>query len=420
MGGGKLTALGRQNCHGRFPTIRTLFQGRSVLTTGLVEAMRGDLTPGGSHLMVVARSSRGAAMEASAPRRWATIEAYLRQGAEDVRAGDWRAASRAFQKALQLSPRLPEAVGSWRWLDRQSCMAKDWAQLALERQRQYQSVRRTFDAVMAGPAAPSRIPKLIHRVWHAWDSAQLPTHLAAFASGWQAMHPGWEHRIWGDDESRALIAQHYPWFLATYDGYPDRVQRVDAVRYFILDRYGGLYVDVDAQSMASIEPMLGKLQQHAGAAKVAAFVQSPESHAAAFCRGALRPGCLRFPFFRCATDRGGTCCVCRDDGRDELHDIRTWPSNVAIPAPSLTGEGSLASARVDGPAPLDRCAAITAKRCQSGCDSGHSGGSLPARPVANVDAFASGVREARRCVTSSTKGCLHGVHRALVWELVEI
>lgn len=39
--------------------------------------------------------------------------------------------------------------------------------------------------------------------------------------------------------------EHYPWFLATYRAYPYAIQRVDAVRYFILHRLGGLYLDLD-------------------------------------------------------------------------------------------------------------------------------------------------------------------------------
>ena len=37
----------------------------------------------------------------------------------------------------------------------------------------------------------------------------------------------------------------YPWFLSTYISYPYDIQRVDAIRYFILHKYGGVYVDLD-------------------------------------------------------------------------------------------------------------------------------------------------------------------------------
>lgn len=37
----------------------------------------------------------------------------------------------------------------------------------------------------------------------------------------------------------------YPWFLDTFDGYPFPIQRADAIRYFVLAHYGGVYLDLD-------------------------------------------------------------------------------------------------------------------------------------------------------------------------------
>lgn len=52
-------------------------------------------------------------------------------------------------------------------------------------------------------------------------------------------------QLWTDDKSRAHIETHYPWFLATYDAYPYAIQRADAIRYFVLHHYGGIYLDLD-------------------------------------------------------------------------------------------------------------------------------------------------------------------------------
>ena len=41
------------------------------------------------------------------------------------------------------------------------------------------------------------------------------------------------------------MSYHYPQHLELYDNYPYPIQRCDAVRYFILHRYGGLYADMD-------------------------------------------------------------------------------------------------------------------------------------------------------------------------------
>jgi hypothetical protein len=42
-----------------------------------------------------------------------------------------------------------------------------------------------------------------------------------------------------------LTACRYPWFLETFDGYPYPIQRADAIRYFVLHHFGGIYIDLD-------------------------------------------------------------------------------------------------------------------------------------------------------------------------------
>jgi len=39
-----------------------------------------------------------------------------------------------------------------------------------------------------------------------------------------------------------LIRDKYPWFLGTFKGYPHGIQRADALRYFVLHEYGGVYL----------------------------------------------------------------------------------------------------------------------------------------------------------------------------------
>jgi mannosyltransferase OCH1-like enzyme len=98
-----------------------------------------------------------------------------------------------------------------------------------------------------------RIPKILHQTW---KDRQVPPVFADYVASWKANHPDWEYRLWTDDDNRRLIAEHYSWFLPTYDSYPKPIQRADAVRYFILHKYGGLYVDLDFLSFSPITPLL--------------------------------------------------------------------------------------------------------------------------------------------------------------------
>lgn len=62
--------------------------------------------------------------------------------------------------------------------------------------------------------------------------------------------------LWTDASSREFIETHYPWFLETYDGYTYPIQRADAIRYFVLYHYGGIYMDLDIGCMRRMDPLL--------------------------------------------------------------------------------------------------------------------------------------------------------------------
>jgi mannosyltransferase OCH1-like enzyme len=57
---------------------------------------------------------------------------------------------------------------------------------------------------------------------------------------------------WTDDKARDFISEEYPWFLDTWDTFPFNIQRADAIRYFVLHHYGGIYLDMDTLCNATI------------------------------------------------------------------------------------------------------------------------------------------------------------------------
>jgi hypothetical protein len=101
-----------------------------------------------------------------------------------------------------------------------------------------------------------RIPKLLHQ---SWRDGGFPKTL--FNWRWQQglldLNPEWRLMKWTDETSRALIAEHYSWFLPTYDAYPSYIQRCDASRYFIVYHHGGVYADLDIECSKPFAPVLG-------------------------------------------------------------------------------------------------------------------------------------------------------------------
>jgi mannosyltransferase OCH1-like enzyme len=97
-------------------------------------------------------------------------------------------------------------------------------------------------------------PKIIHQTYK--SEAQLSDAQKRSQRSWKQQNPGFAYMFWSDAENRKLIQEHYPWFLATFDGFPHNIQRADAVRYFILHRFGGVYVDMDVDASKPITPYL--------------------------------------------------------------------------------------------------------------------------------------------------------------------
>lgn len=93
------------------------------------------------------------------------------------------------------------------------------------------------------------IPQLIHQTW---KTQTVPAHWASSEAKYRALEAeGWTYKLWTDEDNRALIRDHFPWFLAHFDAYPYPIQRADAVRYFILYKFGGIYSDLDIQPKAN-------------------------------------------------------------------------------------------------------------------------------------------------------------------------
>ncbi len=101
------------------------------------------------------------------------------------------------------------------------------------------------------------IPRILHQTW---KDENPPRALAKFRRTWLEHHPDWEHRLWTDADNRAFLHKHYAWFMPIYDGYAHEIMRVDAVRYFILHRCGGVYADLDLECLRPIEPLLAGKQ----------------------------------------------------------------------------------------------------------------------------------------------------------------
>ena len=98
-----------------------------------------------------------------------------------------------------------------------------------------------------------RIPKILHQTW---VNESVPKRWETAQQSCLYYHADWDYWLWTDQTARNFIDMHYHWFIQTFDAYPHPIQRVDAVRYFILYHYGGVYLDLDLNCRKSFEPLL--------------------------------------------------------------------------------------------------------------------------------------------------------------------
>lgn len=87
-----------------------------------------------------------------------------------------------------------------------------------------------------------RIPTILH---HTWKDDNIPDDWSYVVKHCYDMHPKYKRMLWTNEKSREFIASEFPWFLSTYDSYWYDIQRADVIRYFVLYKYGGIYLDLD-------------------------------------------------------------------------------------------------------------------------------------------------------------------------------
>lgn len=97
------------------------------------------------------------------------------------------------------------------------------------------------------------IPKIIHQTY---INNSIPVQWQNGQQSCIDLHPDYEYILWTDEKSREFIAAEYPWFLETFDNYPFPIERADAIRYFVLAFYGGIYIDLDDGCNRRLDPLL--------------------------------------------------------------------------------------------------------------------------------------------------------------------
>jgi len=102
--------------------------------------------------------------------------------------------------------------------------------------------------------ASYKIPAIIHQIWFGGD---IPANYLEWHQQWRDFHPNWQCIQWDE----ASIAQEFSKGLYNQKLFDQAklnnnyAKMSDIVRYEILHKFGGIYVDYDVQCFSSFDPL---------------------------------------------------------------------------------------------------------------------------------------------------------------------
>lgn len=101
------------------------------------------------------------------------------------------------------------------------------------------------------PTNPPLIPALLHLIWV--GSNPRPDYVDRYVEQWNALMPTWSVRLWTNED---LTESEFPADILTkIHACTKGAQKADIMRYFIMYKYGGIYLDTDIVPHRSLEPI---------------------------------------------------------------------------------------------------------------------------------------------------------------------
>jgi mannosyltransferase OCH1-like enzyme len=100
------------------------------------------------------------------------------------------------------------------------------------------------------------IPLIIHQTWKTKDLDNIDKKFLKGINSWKQLNPEFEHRLYDDADCLNFIKSEYPMYLDFYESLELPVQKADIFRYLIINKYGGIYADIDTLCLKNIKETL--------------------------------------------------------------------------------------------------------------------------------------------------------------------
>ncbi len=123
--------------------------------------------------------------------------------------------------------------------------------VGIDGQKVYESFKSLYiknNFLTVTPSRAARIPKIMHFIW---IGGAVPEKFKKLQQGWIEQHPDWECRVWRDKDIATFGFRNLDLILESRN--PGAIS--DLMRYEILYRYGGVYIDFDFECLQPIDEL---------------------------------------------------------------------------------------------------------------------------------------------------------------------
>ena len=121
--------------------------------------------------------------------------------------------------------------------------------------KEWDQIKKRFSEFQSFSQSEQKIPKKLHQIWLGSD---LPKHYKPLIKKLRKLHPDWEYKLWTDDNIDFELINPDLFRRAKNMG-----QKSDILRYEILNKFGGVYLDLDHLAVKSFNSLI-HLESFAG------------------------------------------------------------------------------------------------------------------------------------------------------------
>ncbi len=114
-----------------------------------------------------------------------------------------------------------------------------------------------------------KTPLIIHQIWSG-IAEPLPKKFEILSKTWKYDYPDWRYEFWDNNRMNSFVRESFPQYWKNYKQFPYNIQKWDAIRYLILKKIGGMYVDFDYESIKPLDELIQN--------KTCCFSQEPTAH----------------------------------------------------------------------------------------------------------------------------------------------